>query len=50
MTTATAPQLDMAKAEAFGGQVIGILNGGMLALMISIGHKTHLFDKLAGLP
>jgi 2-polyprenyl-3-methyl-5-hydroxy-6-metoxy-1,4-benzoquinol methylase len=40
----------MAKAEAFGGHVIGILNGGMLALMISIGHKTRLFDKLAELP
>lgn len=43
-------QMDPAKAEAFGGHVIGILNGGMLALMISIGHKTGLFDKMAELP
>jgi ubiquinone/menaquinone biosynthesis C-methylase UbiE len=50
MTTATTPQLDMAKAEAFGGHVLNILNGGMLTLMISIGHKTRLFDKLAELP
>ena len=49
MTTAVA-EIDTAKAQAFGGHVIGILNGGMLSLMISIGHKTHLFDKLAGLP
>jgi SAM-dependent methyltransferase len=50
MTTATAAELDLGKAEAFGGHVIGILNGGMLSLMISIGHKTRLFDKLAELP
>ncbi len=49
MTTATQ-ELDMAKAEAFGGQIVGILNGGMLSLMISIGHKTGLFDKMAELP
>lgn len=49
MTTATQ-ELDMAKAEAFGGQIIGILNGGMLSLMLSIGHKTGLFDTMAELP
>jgi len=49
MTTATQ-ELDMAKAEAFGGQVVGILNGGVLSLMLSIGHKTGLFDKMAELP
>ncbi len=49
MTTA-AQELDIAKAEAFGGHVIGILNGGYLSLMMSIGHKTGLFDKLAELP
>ena len=47
MTTQT---LDQAKAEAFAGQMIGMLNGGMTALMISVGHRTGLFDKMATLP
>jgi ubiquinone/menaquinone biosynthesis C-methylase UbiE len=45
MTTATP--LDMAKAEAFGGAVVGFLNGGALSLMISVGHRTGLFDAMA---
>jgi len=49
VTTATQ-EIDMAKAGAFAGQVIGMLNGAMLSLMMSIGHKTELFDKMAGLP
>ncbi len=46
----TTHQLDQAKVEAFGGQLVGVLNGGALSLMISIGHQTGLFDTLAGLP
>lgn len=44
------PVLDLAKTEAFAGQIVGILNSGALALMISIGHRTGLFDTLAELP
>jgi len=47
MTTATA--LDQARAEAFGGQVVGIVNNAMLSFLISIGHRTGLFDRMAGL-
>src|SRR5690349_8903552 len=47
MTTQT---LDPAKAEAFAGQVIGMLNGGMTSLMISVGHRTGLFDRMASMP
>ena len=47
MTTQT---IDQAKAEAFAGQMVGILNGSVLALMASIGHQTGLFDKMAELP
>ena len=47
MTTQT---IDQAKAEAFAGQMVGILNGSILALMTSIGHRTGLFDKMAQLP
>jgi 2-polyprenyl-3-methyl-5-hydroxy-6-metoxy-1,4-benzoquinol methylase len=42
-------QLDPVKMEAFGGQMTQILNGASLALMISIGHQTGLFDTMAGL-
>ncbi|MEO5959628.1 MAG: class I SAM-dependent methyltransferase, partial [Opitutaceae bacterium] len=43
-------QLDTAKVDAFGGRLIGILNDAGLALMISIGHRTGLFDAMATLP
>jgi len=43
-------EMDAAKAEAFGGQMIGILNGASLAFMVAIGHETELFDKMAVLP
>jgi 2-polyprenyl-3-methyl-5-hydroxy-6-metoxy-1,4-benzoquinol methylase len=50
MTTETAPQLDTAKAEAFAGEVIGMVNGAFTTLMISVGHRTGLLDKMATLP
>ena len=46
MTTQT---MDPAKAEAFGGQVVGILNGACLTYMLSIGHQTGLLDTMATL-
>lgn len=46
----TTQQIDMAKAEAFGGAVVGMLNGAALTNMISIGHQTGLFDTMATLP
>ncbi len=41
---------DPAKAEAFANQMVGLLNNASLSLMISIGHRTGLFDKLSNLP
>ena len=41
---------DRTKAEAFAGRMIDILNNGALAVMISIGHRTELFDTMAELP
>ncbi len=41
--------MDKARAKEFMGTMIGILNGGSLALMISVGHRTRLFDTLAPL-
>jgi 2-polyprenyl-3-methyl-5-hydroxy-6-metoxy-1,4-benzoquinol methylase len=42
----TTEALDQEKVEAFAGQMIGMLNGGMLATLTSVGHRTGLFDKL----
>ncbi len=46
----TTQQIDQAKAEAFGGQMIGMINVASLSLMTSIGHRTELFDRMAELP
>ena len=46
----TTVELDMSKVEAFGGQMVGFLNGGAAALGLSIGHQTGLFDAMAELP
>jgi len=46
----TTEQLDAAKAEAFAGHVVGILNGGLLSLMFGIGHHTGLYDTMAEMP
>jgi hypothetical protein len=42
--------LDAKKAEAFGERMVSILNHASLALMGSIGHRTGLFDAMAGMP
>ena len=51
MTTAT-PQTpyDPARADAFAGRFLGALNDGALCLMVSIGHRSGLFDALSGMP
>ena len=41
---------DQTKAEAFAERMLDILNSGALAVMISIGHRTELFDTMAELP
>ena len=41
---------DGAKADAFAGRMLEILNHGAIALMTSVGHRTGLFDAMAGLP
>src|SRR6185436_5062734 len=46
----TTQSIDQAKAEAFGGQMVGILNGAALALMCSVGYRTGLFEVMAKLP
>src|SRR5260370_14073575 len=43
------PPPDQAKSEAFAEQMVGVLNSGALSLMLSIGHKTGLFDTMSHL-
>jgi SAM-dependent methyltransferase len=42
-------ELDTGRAEAFAGRVLGVINDGMVGLMISVGHRTGLFDTMAGM-
>jgi hypothetical protein len=46
----TTPELDQARAEEFAERMVGVLNEGSMALMTNIGHRTGLFDAMAGLP
>jgi hypothetical protein len=41
---------DSAKAEAFAGRFLTALNNGALCLMVSIGHRTGLFDVMSQSP
>ncbi len=41
---------DSEKADSFADKMMVVLNGGALALMISLGHRTGLFDVMAELP
>ena len=41
---------DSARAEAFAGKVLTTLNNGALCLMVSIGHRTGLFDVMSESP
>jgi 2-polyprenyl-3-methyl-5-hydroxy-6-metoxy-1,4-benzoquinol methylase len=50
MTTAPLEEsFDAKKAEAFGEKILGVFNEGNLALLISIGHQTGLFDLMENL-
>ncbi|MDX1597917.1 MAG: hypothetical protein R3295_04580, partial [Marinobacter sp.] len=45
-----ATEPDQAAADAFGDRMVDTLNSGALALMISVGHRTGLFDAMADMP
>lgn len=45
-----APEFDHEKAESFAEQVATIINSGAISVMLSIGHRTGLFDLLAEMP
>lgn len=45
--TIAEEKVDQEDIEAAGTRILAILNDGMLALMVSVGHRTGLFDHLA---
>jgi hypothetical protein len=45
----TTQEFHKSETEEFASKMIQILNGGMLSLMISIGHKTGLFGVISRL-
>lgn len=46
----TTQAVDQARAEAFASRMVGLLNDALLALLTSVGHRSRLFDTMAGLP
>jgi 2-polyprenyl-3-methyl-5-hydroxy-6-metoxy-1,4-benzoquinol methylase len=50
MNQQAAKTINQAKAEAFADQILDTLNKAAAALMISVGHRTELFDTMADLP
>src|SRR5579871_5947151 len=45
-----AKQLDQMRVDAFATRMTDLLNNSALAIMISIGHQTGLYDAMSGLP
>ena len=42
-------ELDTARVQAFGVKMLGFMNGWAGAMCVSVGHRTGLFDAMAGL-
>jgi 2-polyprenyl-3-methyl-5-hydroxy-6-metoxy-1,4-benzoquinol methylase len=49
MTEKSQSAFDSAKAERFAADLLTALNRGALSLMISVGHRTGLFDCMRGM-
>ncbi|HEX2064530.1 MAG TPA: class I SAM-dependent methyltransferase [Acidimicrobiales bacterium] len=49
-TVSPETEIDDNRAEEFAERLVGVLNDGSLALLLSVGHKLGLFDCLAELP
>ncbi|MDP8970192.1 MAG: methyltransferase domain-containing protein [Actinomycetota bacterium] len=50
MNTTTSTSIDVGRQEAFGERMLEVLNDAMLGMLLSVGHRTGLFDRLAQLP
>ncbi|MHC4340369.1 MAG: class I SAM-dependent methyltransferase [Planctomycetota bacterium] len=49
MCMACTTSLDAEKTEAFAERMLELVSGGALSLMISVGHRTRLFDAMSQL-
>jgi SAM-dependent methyltransferase len=49
-TSCQLPDTTTAATDAFASRLLDTINGGALALMISVGHRTGLFDTMKLLP
>lgn len=49
MTACNHMHMEHDQLDAFGERLVDVLNQSALALMISVGHKTRLFDVMAGM-
>ncbi|MGI9239323.1 MAG: class I SAM-dependent methyltransferase [Verrucomicrobiales bacterium] len=49
-TSCQLPKLDESATDQFAERLLDVLNHGALATMISIGHRTSLFDTMKSLP
>lgn len=47
MSAENLQAVDRTKAEAFAGRLLTALNDGALCLMVSVGHRTGLFDTMS---
>jgi 2-polyprenyl-3-methyl-5-hydroxy-6-metoxy-1,4-benzoquinol methylase len=50
MTQQAVKNINETKAQAFADQMLDTLNKAAAALMVSVGHRTELFDTMADLP
>ncbi len=49
-TTVCQREFDRSGADSFAGRILSALNDGALCLMLSVGHRTGLFDAMSGQP
>ena len=47
MCVACGMTIDESKREAFAGRLMGMINDGVTSLMVSLGHRSGLFDAMA---
>jgi hypothetical protein len=44
---ACSTKIDVEKQDGFGDQLVGMINNGVTSLMVSIGHRSGLFDVMS---
>ena len=48
--TTTISDMDQGKANAFADRMMGVLNNASTAMMVSLGHRTGLFNAMGDMP